>query len=293
MNCYIAFSLLRKYNSKNQYSPIIFRFTLLEAIIIELRDNMKIYVTIALFVFSFTAIAQSNRADTIITGITVSFKYSNSIFPESWRVAPISVTAEKITSSEIQRSKAIIVKALTRYPLAAVAADLKSVYILKSITFYDVGHGGTNFTDAIYLANNETEQGYSDLYLEQTFHHEYSSILYRNPPSFIDEDDWKKANIAGFDYNDPEDGVGAIRNNKSSQDLDTALCKNGFLTQYSLSGIENDINTFAQNIFSPSPGFWEIAGQYPRISKKVKLLIAFYNKIHPSFTEDYFRKLKN
>ena len=125
---------------------------------------------------------------------------------------------------------------------------------------------------------------------EDTFHL-YHKISQH--PSFFDEDGWKNANIAGFDYNDPENGVGAIRNNKSSQALDTALCKNGFLTQYSQSGIENDINTFAQNIFSPSPGFWEIADRFPRISKKIKLLIAFYNKIHSSFTEDYFRKLKN
>ncbi len=254
---------------------------------------MKIYVTIALIVFSFNAFSQTNPADTIIRGIVISFNYSNSIFPESWRAAPIKAAAEKITASEIQRSKTIMIKALAKYPSTAVVIDLKSVYFLKSITFYNVGYGGTNSTDAVYLTNNGTEQGYSDLYLEQTFHHEYSSILYRNHPSFFDEDGWKNANIAGFNYNDPENGVGAIRNNKSSQALDTALCKNGFLTQYSLSGIENDINTFAQNIFSPSPGFWEIADQFPRISKKTKLLIAFYNKIYPSFTEDYFRKLKN
>ena len=100
--------------------------------------------------------------------------------------------------------------------------------------------------------------GYTELYLEQTFHHEFSSILYRNHPSFFDEAGWKNANISGFDYNDPEAGVGAIRNNQSSQDLDTALCKKGFLTQYSVSGMENDINTFAQNIFSPSENFWRM-----------------------------------
>ena len=159
--------------------------------------------------------------------------------------------------------------------------------------FYEVGYGGTNSTDALYLTNSGTAAGYSDLYLEQTFHHEYSSILYRNYPSFIDEEAWKEINIAGFDYNDPENGVGAIRNNESSQDLDTALCKKGFLTQYSLSGIENDINTFAQNIFSPSAGFWKIVDQYPRIKQKVKLLIDFYNKIDPLFTVDYFKKLNH
>jgi hypothetical protein len=55
--------------------------------------------------------------------------------------------------------------------------------------------------------------------------------------------------------------------------------------------MENDINTFAQNIFSPSENFWKIADGYLRIKKKVKILIDFYNKIDPMFTEDYFRRL--
>ncbi len=251
---------------------------------------MKLLTIITLALFSLTGFTQNNRGDTIIKNVSVRFTYSHSIFPNSWQSPPISAKGEQIAASEIQRSKAVMAKAISKYPQAALEKDLKAVYFIKSMSFYDVGYGGTNSTDALYLTNNGETAGYSDLYLEQTFHHEYSSILYRNHTSFLDEDGWKKANIPGFDYNDPENGVGAIRNNQSSQDLDTALCRKGFLTQYSLSGMENDINTFAQNIFSPSVNFWEIVEQYPRIKKKVRLLINFYNKIDPSFTEDYFKK---
>jgi len=83
-----------------------------------------------------------------------------------------------------------------------------------------------------------------------------------------------------------------IRKNQSSQDLDTVLTQQGFLTQYSLSSLENDINTVAQNIFCPSPDFWLITEKYPRVKRKVKLLITFYNRINPIFTEEYFKKLK-
>jgi hypothetical protein len=83
--------------------------------------------------------------------------------------------------------------------------------------------------------------------------------------------------------------VGAIRNNASSQDLDSSLCNKGFLTQYAQSSMENDINTFAQNLFSPSEGFWQLADRFPRINKKVKLLVSFYNRIDSIFTEKYFR----
>ena len=254
-------------------------------------SGMKKIATIILLLVSLSTFSQGSLADTSIRNVRISFHYSRENFPDSWQSSPINATGEQMASSETQRSKAVIVKALSKYPAAAFEKDLSVVYFLKSMQFYEVGYGGTNSTDALYLTNNGIAAGYNDLYLEQTFHHEYSSILYRNHPSFLDEDGWKNANIPGFDYNDPENGVGAIRNKQSSQDLDTILCKKGFLTQYSLSGIENDINTFAQNIFSPSAGFWEIVDQYPRIKKKVLLLIEFYYKINPLFTENYFRIL--
>lgn len=253
--------------------------------------TMKLLTTLALASISLSVFSRSYPADTTIKGVIISFRYSPAIFPESWQPAPILAKGEQIADTEIERSKNVMVKALNKYPAAALQKNLTVIYWLRSMKFYNLDYGGTNSSDALYLTNDGTSFGYSDLYLEQTFHHEYSSILYRNHPSFIDEDAWKKTNISGFDYNDPENGVGAIRNNESSQDLDTALCNKGFLTQYSLSGIENDINTFAQNIFCPSEGFWKIVDKYPRIKKKVKILTDFYNKIDDQFTDDYFKKL--
>jgi len=231
-------------------------------------------------------------ADTSINGIKVEFDYTLSIFPSSWQVAPINARAENMPRSEIMRAKGVITDALNKYPLSLLKQELTGVYFVRTMRFYDVAYGGTNSENSVYISNDGVKMGYTANYIEQTFHHEFSSILLRNHPSFLDTAEWKKSNIAGFDYNDPENGVGAIRNNQSSQDLDTVLCAKGFLTQYALSGMENDLNTIAQNLFSPSEGFWKIADRFPRINTKVKLLIAFYNKIDPLFTEAYFRKLK-
>jgi len=252
---------------------------------------MKFFTTPFLILISFAAFSRTDPADTTLKGVAIRFTYSASIFPESWQAAPISAQGEQLSELEMQRCKLIMIKALDKYPVGALRNELKGVYFLKSMKFYDVGYGGTNSTDMLYLTDEGATLGYTDFYIEQTFHHEYSSILYRNHPSYFDETNWIKANIPGFDYNDPENGVGAIRNNESSQTLDTVLCKKGFLTQYSLSGMENDINTFAQNMFYPTSRFWEIVDQYPRVNEKMKLFVAFYNKIDPLFTEEYFRTL--
>jgi len=231
-------------------------------------------------------------ADTSINGIKVEFDYTLSIFPSSWQVAPINARAENMPRSEIMRAKGVITDALNKYPLSLLKQELTGVYFVRTMRFYDVAYGGTNSENSVYISNDGVKMGYTANYIEQTFHHEFSSILLRNHPSFLDTAEWKKSNIAGFDYNDPENGVGSIRKNQSSQDLDTVLTQQGFLTQYSLSSLENDINTVAQNIFCPSPDFWLITEKYPRVKRKVKLLIAFYGRINPIFTEEYFKKLK-
>ncbi|HEY6503086.1 MAG TPA: hypothetical protein VIZ28_03845 [Chitinophagaceae bacterium] len=232
----------------------------------------------------------AQAGDTTIKAVYIGFNYSSDIFPESWRPAPISAYGEKIAAEEIKRSKMIMQKALAKYPEATLK-NLHSTYFLKQLKFYDVPYGGTNSTDRVYLVNQGISLGYTDKYLEQTFHHEFSSILFRNFPALLDTNNWKSANQPGFIYNDPENGVGAIRNNQSSQELDSLLCQKGILTQYGGSSIENDVNTFAQNLFRPDTGFWKFVDRFPRIREKTTLLIRFYTKLSPLFTEQYFRKM--
>lgn len=242
----------------------------------------------ALMIFPFRS--QANDADTLIRGVNAFFVYKRSIFPNEWQQSPINAKGEGLLVTEIKRCKLITSKALSKYPKTMLTKNLKGVYWIKRMSFYDVEYGGTNSNDAVYLANDGLKLGYTNNYLEQTLHHEFSSILFRNFPSYLDTTGWKAANL-DCDYNDPEDGVGAIRNNASSQDIDTSLCRQGMLTQYAMSSLENDVNSFAQNLFCPSPGFWKAVDEYPRIRQKTSLLISFYSRFDPLFTEQYFRKM--
>src|SRR5262245_35031945 len=128
----------------------------------------------------FPSFLPAQELDTTIRKVHVGFTYSKKIFPESWRDAPINATGFQIDYNEIPRSKAIVARALAKYPESLFEINLKNLFFLKDMTFYDVGYGGTNSSDAIYLTNQGTLRGYTDKYLEQTFHHELSSILFRN-----------------------------------------------------------------------------------------------------------------
>ena len=251
---------------------------------------MKFAAVIAIL-FQMSAAMAQPAPDTVVRSVAINFQYNKLIFPDSWQRSPINADGGQIDELEIPRCKKVLITALRKYPLSLLQEELQSVYFVKWMKFYNVGYGGTNSIDALYLTDNGVDMGYTELYLEQTFHHEFSSILYRNHPSLLNEKAWLSANMAGFKYNDPESGVGAIRNNQSSQELDTNLCVKGFLTQYSQSGMENDINTFAQNVFCPTQEFWTLVDNYPRIALKFSLMIIFYNSINPVFTETYFRRL--
>lgn len=251
--------------------------------------NNRLYITILTLLSPATLLAQVT--DTTIRGVKIVFNYSPANFPETWRLAPVNAQGEEIASNEVDRSKLVMTKALSKYDNVLLGYNLKAVYFLKSMQFFNVGYGGTNSSDALYMTNNGYSLGYTDRYIEQTFHHEFSSILFRNYNQILDTTSWKQANDPTFDYNDPESGVGAIRTGRSSQVPDTALAKYGFLTEYSMSSLENDINTLAQNLFLPDRGFWDIFDKYPKIRTKTRLLILFYSKLDEQYTERYFRSL--
>jgi hypothetical protein len=255
-----------------------------------MKSGLLITGMIAFFPWALSA--QWN-VDTTVNGITVSYDYSPAIFPDTWRIKPINAQAEKIVTSEVERTKSIISRAFSKYPAELLKDNLRAVYFVKSMKFYNVGYGGTNSSDAIYLTDGGFLHGYTDSYLEQTFHHEFSSILFRNFITFIDTIAWTKANEKDFRYYDPDNGVGAIKKHRSSQVINLTLCNKGFLTEYAMSSIENDLNTVAQQLFLPSKNFWKIADTCPRIRMKTQLLINFYNTLNPLFTESYFRKLNS
>lgn len=250
---------------------------------------MKNTYYLTLFLFFPLSLTASNSDTILVNGVSVISEYSPKNFPEKWRTDPINAKGEPINSLESKRAELIIIKSLKKYPEALLNATLKAVYLVKSISFFNVNFGGTNSTDAVFISSNGESNGYTDIYIEQTFHHEFSSILYRDYPSLIDTLSWKKQNEPGFNYNDPASGVGAIKNNESSQGLNARLAEKGMLTQYAMSSLENDINTLAQNLFRPYPDFWKITDKYPRVGNKVRLLINFYGKLNPIFTEQYFR----
>jgi len=239
----------------------------------------------------YACMGQQNGGSVLGEIIPIVFNIEESMFPPSWHSEEINARAEPLAEREVSRSEQVIRVALCKYPDRVLRNNLSKVYVLHAIEFYGMPFGGTNSSDMVYISNQGEEKGYSDIYLEQTFHHEFSSILLRNYPDYLDQRAWERLNPKGFKYG--EGGVEALRKGDDSLIFDESLNERGFLNQYALSDFENDFNTIVEYLFKVDEGFWVIMERNSSLKGKVMLAIDFYHQIDPKFTLDYFKEVSS
>lgn len=212
------------------------------------------------------------------------------IFPESWRKPPIDASGNALDETQFDRISTLIERALSKYPEAVLTKHLKAIYVLSDLRYSGIVAGGTNSRTAVYLKVGDIKKGYTDANIENIFHAEFSSILWRNARKNLDTASWKGFNPPDFQYL-TGDGVGAIKQGKASLRTNQELLQSGFRNQYAQSSLENDFNGFASALFMGEKEVWKSAEQYPSIRGKLSLTIDFFEAIDPAFSETYFREL--
>lgn len=222
------------------------------------------------------------------TGIRIVCKNEPDMFPQSWMTEEIDAKSVPLDASEVARSQKAVIQALDCYPAKALKS-LKVIYVSKEISFYGLGYGGTNSLDTVYITNDGPSKGYTDDYIRSTVHHEYSSILLRNFSSYLDQAAWTKTLPPSFTYR--QGGTESVRTGTASTRYNPDFMKDGFLAQYATSSQEEDFNMTAEGLFSANPKFWAAVDQYPLLKGKVQIVVNFYKKLDPAFTETFFRTI--
>ena len=223
------------------------------------------------------------------TGVLIIWELWDDMFPDSWVKPPINARAVPVRKSELERSLKIIRSALKKYPSHILESNLERIYLLHELLFSGISAAGTSSLDRVYVCNKGIKRWYTDTYVEQLFHHEFTTILMYNYKDKFNQKDWLKINSKNFQYG--TGGVDAIKDSKYSTKFNAECIEKGILSEYGLSDIEEDINTFAEEMFKCDKGFWDIVDKNEKIKNKVKLLIKFYSSLDPIFTEEYFRKI--
>jgi len=251
--------------------------------------NLLLY-SLSCFLLSNVSNAQTRKVTDERTGVEIIFIAENGMFPYNWYSGDINCKAISLDSSEIVRSTEIIKKALSKYPVDVIKKNLDKVYVLKSLEFYGVAYGGTNAKNKVYIANSGIIANYTNDFIERLFHAEFSSVLLANYPDTFDKKHWVGANDKHFNYS-CENGYEALKSGNASEEFNEVYNEKGFLDEYSISTLDNDINAFAKNMFMAKPNFWRVVAQNNKLSMKLELVVNFYHKIDKTFTLDYFKKI--
>ncbi len=77
---------------------------------------MRILILVQLLLIKLNCFSQTSYIDST-TKIQVIFISEKNMFPESWTIAPVNGKAVSLDSSEYKRSKKIVSRALSKYPL--------------------------------------------------------------------------------------------------------------------------------------------------------------------------------
>lgn len=208
------------------------------------------------------------------------------IFPKSWLTTRTNAKAELLPQDQRPRSLTLLQRALAKYPASVLKDNLRKVHVLGRLEYSGVPTGGTNSRTVVYVVNNGDAR-YTDRAIEGIFHAEFSSILLRNHPQFLDKDQWQQLNPHGFTYLGTG-GVNAIKQQKASQKLDALMHAEGFLHQYAKADFEDDFNSLAARLLVGDADLWRLINEHPKLQAKAALVIDFYHKLDPAFTRERF-----
>lgn len=180
--------------------------------------------------------------------------------------------------------------ALAKYPADLLAKHLYLVYIGGGYRENGGIITGLYEKRKLYLFYNHPQGDNSETFLEQTFHHEFSSILIQayDFPAF----EWLALNPKNFEYiinpvkiNEYMNSITTYRPNKSE-------LEQGLVSSYGKANAENDINTYAELIFTDPETMQTYISTYPIIKQKYILLKAFYLSISPHFGKFFKADIK-
>lgn len=244
--------------------------------------NNKSLLPVCLGLSVMSACQKQTARETVLQEgpIRIVTSSSPTIFPKEWLTAEIQAKAKSLPPGEFERTKRILNKALQKYPPALLKKHLKTIYAVSALRYRGIGASGTNCEHELYIANEGADEGYDDLFIEGTFHHEFSSILLWYHPRDLNTAAWNAINPRGFRYG--EDGVAAVKAHQDDTAIDPQLCANGFLCEYSRASLEDDFNMLAEHLFTHGAALRAIAARFPKIRAKRDLVIAFYQKQDPT-----------
>ena len=215
--------------------------------------------------------------------IDILYEKEDAKLPVLWSIAPANGRTEALEDDGIRSFALHLPGLLEQYPSRVIQRYLKAIVLFKSMTLYEVGYGGTYLGGTLYFTWGGEEQGYTELYLKETFHHEMSSVLLEANPNHFKIKKWSEVNPSSFQYLQTTQSILQAVDGHSER-VDQSLLEAGFLNSYGQVTLEDDFNLYAQTIFSDPAEMKQLMNTYPNIHAKYLLVKEFYLNLSKDFS---------
>lgn len=217
--------------------------------------------------------------------IEIKYDVTENVIPELWRNPPSNGTTELFVQKNLCRHIQNISRELKKYPIDIINRNLSTIYLFNSLSFYGVQYGGTSLGSSIYLTGGAKNEGYSNVYFASLLHHEMSSIFftaYQFP-----KEHWSSINPVNFRYAESDGQV--LESITKGNELENKAMhyRDGFLSKYGQSTLENDFNLYAEMAFTNPKQLRSLSEKYPRVRQKSELIKNFYIGISTDFSMGY------
>ena len=226
--------------------------------------------------------AFKNRLPLTIRGVRIHYCYNRQLFFSSnWLSPPISGEGGQIDLQEALRVTPSVKTFLETYSQTFLSKNLGDIYLMGELLFFGTHYGGTYGQSSVFIEVRSVQENYTDDYVTSQLHAEFSSILMNKYP--FPSEAWTSVNENGFKYSDnavemlSQDGI---------FDQSDYLLKEGFLSKYSTSNLENDFNDIAFEMFNQPSRLSNLAKGYEKIRQKVNLAVQFYKEVDPGIQID-------
>jgi hypothetical protein len=199
------------------------------------------------------------------------------VLPKEWPSDTYPTILVKLDTGLRSKALTAVASILRQYPERVLGQCVEKIELVGALRCRDLNPSGANCGHTIILGCAGLKEDELDIpNLRQTFHHEFSCLLFNRYPEKFPTKKWMSANPVGFRYRDneiltPEYNTGV--NEKDAGD--------GFACSYGRVCMQKDFATIVENLFEPAADFKILLGRYPHLREKAILAMSFYVQIDP------------
>lgn len=223
----------------------------------------------------------------------VSF-YAQAPIPFRMELAPagepeacIELTSTSLAGAAQDRVRNVVESELARYPEGVLDPILDLVLIGGDLSVLGLRANGAYVFGSVFLAIGDIDRGEAtDARVIATLHHEISSLVLRAHRDRFDEARFREALPTAFRYEAERIENGDLQSPRTWEfEVSLGYLEAGFLWPWAMRSLEQDFNSYAQELFVRPPRLLRMFATESPVARKARVVRDLYLSVDPRFAE--------